>query len=80
MPFILQPSSLILIAVLVVLNAEAVLFVVLPVPNILVAADPLRRLFRAIFIELLFLRLWNTIPSPNKCCHAVHFSELSYRC
>lgn len=55
MPLILDPTSLILIAILVVLNAEALLFVVLPVADVFVAADPFGGFFRAVLVELLFL-------------------------
>lgn len=55
-PLILDPPALVLISILVVLDAEALLLVVSPVADVLVAANPFRRFFRPVFIELLFLR------------------------
>jgi hypothetical protein len=62
MPLILQPSALILVADLVVLNSKAVFLVVLPISNILITADPLRCLFRSILVEFLFLRWQQCLP------------------
>lgn len=52
---VLAPSALIFISIRVVLNSKAVFLVVLPVPDVLMRADPFIGLLRAILIERLFL-------------------------
>lgn len=57
MPLILAPSALILISIGIILNPKAILLVILPIPDILMRADPFIGLLRAILIERLFLFL-----------------------
>jgi hypothetical protein len=52
---VLPPHSLVLVAVLVELNAEAVLAVILPVSNIARSLLPLLALDAAVLLSLLFL-------------------------
>lgn len=54
MSFVALPSAFVLIAVCVVLDTEAVFFVIEPVTDVLVGADPFVGFLRAVFIERLF--------------------------
>lgn len=49
------PPALVLVSVGVVLDAEPILFVVLPVADVLVRADPFIRLLRSVLVQRLFL-------------------------
>ncbi len=53
--FVFVPSSLVLVSIGVVLYAEAFLFVVLPVSDVLMRAAPFVGLDGAVFVEGLFL-------------------------
>lgn len=55
MPFVLAPSALVLIAIGIILDTEAVLLVIFPIPDILMRADPFIRLLGAVFVQRLFL-------------------------
>ena len=54
-PLVFAPSPLILIPVGVILNPEAILLIILPVPHVFVGADPFIGLLRPILVEWLLL-------------------------
>ena len=55
MPFVLAPSALVLIAIGIILDTEAVLLVIFPITDILMRADPFIWLLGAVFVQRLFL-------------------------
>ena len=55
MPFIILPTSLVLIAIFIVLYSKTIFFVVIPIADIFLGACPFVRLFRSIFVKGLFL-------------------------